>query len=105
MLIALLLEQRETQDQAWEFVEQHWPEIERKKTETSDARIVEAAGAFCTAEKRDEVASFFAAHPPEASARTLVKSIDMINDCIRLRASQAPELRRWLDLQSGSKAK
>ena len=61
-LIALLLARRATQDLAWEFVEQHWAAIERKATESSGTRIVEAAGAFCTAERRDEVASFFAEH-------------------------------------------
>jgi aminopeptidase N/puromycin-sensitive aminopeptidase len=96
-LIALLLERRATQDLAWEFVQQHWAAIERKATENSGARIVEAAGAFCTAERRDEVASFFTAHPVEGSERTLAKSIDNINDCIHLRAEQGPKLQGWLD--------
>ena len=100
-LIALLLERRTTQDLAWEFVQQHWGEIERKATESSGARIVEAAGAFCTAERRDEVASFFAAHPVEGSERTLAKSIDNIDDCIHLRAAQEPELRAWLERDRG----
>jgi len=99
-LIALLLARRETQDQAWEFVERHWAAIARKATVNSGARIVEAAGAFCTVEKRDEVASFFAAHPVESSERTLAKSIDSIEECVRLRVSQEPELRRWLDAQA-----
>jgi aminopeptidase N/puromycin-sensitive aminopeptidase len=101
-MIAVLLERRETQDLAWEFVQQHWAEIERKSTTSSGARIVEAAGAFCTVEKRDSVASFFAAHAVESSERTLAKSIDSINACIHLRAAQEPELRRWLDAHGGS---
>ena len=96
-LIALLLARRATQDQAWAFVQQHWAEIERKSTENSGARIVEAAGAFCTASRRDEVASFFAAHPVESSERALKKTLDSIDGCIRLRAAQEPELRKWLD--------
>jgi aminopeptidase N/puromycin-sensitive aminopeptidase len=96
-LIALLLERRATQEQAWTFVEQHWPEIQRKSTENSGARIIEAAGAFCTVEKRDAVAAFFRDHPVESSDRTLAKSLDSIDDCIRLRSAQEPELRRWLD--------
>jgi aminopeptidase N/puromycin-sensitive aminopeptidase len=100
-LIALLLSRRETQDQAWEFVRQHWAEIERKSTVNSGARIVEAAGSFCTVERRDELESFFAAHPVESSERTLAKSIDSINDCIHLRAAQEPELRQWLDAHAG----
>jgi aminopeptidase N/puromycin-sensitive aminopeptidase len=96
-LIALLLERRETQDQAWDFVQKHWAEIERKATENSGARIVEATGAFCTAERHDEVESFFATHPVESAERTLAKAIDSINDCIHLRATQEPQLNHWLD--------
>ena len=101
MLIALLLERRATQDLAWEFVQQHWAAIERKATESSGTRIVEATGAFCTAERRDEVASFFAVHPVAGAERTLAKSIDNINDCIHLRAAQEPELRAWLAAHGG----
>jgi aminopeptidase N len=96
-LIALLLERRETQDQAWAFVQQHWVDMQRKATENSGARVVEAAGEFCSVQRRDEVASFFAAHPAEASERTLAKSLDRIHDCVNLRAEQEPELRKWLD--------
>jgi aminopeptidase N/puromycin-sensitive aminopeptidase len=100
-LIALLLARRETQDQAWEFVQQHWTEIQRKATINSGARIIEAAGSFCSVEKRDEVVRFFAQHPVESSERTLAKSIDSINGCIALRGAQEPELRKWLELHSG----
>jgi aminopeptidase N/puromycin-sensitive aminopeptidase len=87
-LLVRLLGRRETQDQAWAFVQQHWPEIERKSTVSSGARIVAAAGSFCTVERRDEVIAFFQAHPVESSERTLAKSIDNINDCVALRTAQ-----------------
>jgi len=103
-LIARLLERRETQDQAWAFVQQHWAEIARRQTESSGARIVAAAAAFCTVERRDEVAGFFAAHPVASTQRTLAKSIDSINDCIHLRAVHEPELRQWLDAHAGKKS-
>jgi aminopeptidase N len=99
-LIALLLERRPTQDQAWEFVRKNWDAILRKSTESSGARIVEAVGEFCTEEKRDQVSSFFREHPVESSRRTLARTIDNINDCIHLRAAQEPELRGWLDKQT-----
>jgi len=95
-LIALLLERRATQDLAWEYVQQHWAAIERKATESSGERIVEATGAFCTVERRDEVAGFFREHRVEGAERALAKSIDSINDCIHLRAAEEPELRAWL---------
>jgi aminopeptidase N/puromycin-sensitive aminopeptidase len=96
-LIALLLSRRATQDLAWQFVQQHWTEIARKATVSSGARIVEATGAFCSVERRDEVASFFAAHPVTSAERTLAKALNGIDDCIHLRAAQEPELRKWLD--------
>jgi aminopeptidase N len=101
MLIALLMERRETQEQAWKFVQTHWEQIARKSTASSGTRIVEATGAFCAVEKRDEVAKFFAVHPVEGSERTLAKALDTIDDCVALRHSQAPELRRWLDAHGG----
>jgi aminopeptidase N len=101
-LIAQLLERRETQEQAWAFVQQHWAGIERKSTVNSGARIVAAAGAFCTVEKRDEVSSFFRAHRVASSERTLAKALDNINDCVLMRSAQEPELRRWLDGHGGS---
>ncbi len=97
MVIAQLLSRRETQDAAWAFVQLHWDEITQRATESSGTRIVEATGAFCTVERRDEVTSFFAAHPVASARRTLARSIDSIDDCIHLRAEQEPELRRWLD--------
>jgi aminopeptidase N/puromycin-sensitive aminopeptidase len=100
-LIALLLERRETQDLAWEFVQQHWRAVTHKSTMNSGMHIVEATGSFCTVERRKEVAGFFAEHPVESSERTLAKSIDNINDCIALRAAQQPQLREWLDKHSG----
>ena len=96
-LIALLLERPETQDQAWDFIQKHWAEVQRKSTESSGERIVESAGAFCSVEKRDAVAAFFGAHPVESAQRPLAKSLERIDDCVRLRETQEPKLREWLD--------
>jgi aminopeptidase N/puromycin-sensitive aminopeptidase len=99
-MIASLLDQRETQDQAWEFVEARWEAIERKSTAGSGARIIEAAGAFCSVEKRDQVESFFRAHPVESAQTALAKSIDSIEGCAHFRKAEEPELRIWLDKQT-----
>jgi aminopeptidase N/puromycin-sensitive aminopeptidase len=100
-LIALLLQRRETQAQAWKFVQQHWPEIERRSTTSSGARIVEATGSFCTVEGRGEVAGFFAAHPVDSAQRTLSKALDRMDECVRLRAAQEPNLKLWLAAHGG----
>jgi aminopeptidase N len=101
-LMALLLERRATQDQAWDFVSEHWPEVLRKGTAVSGTRIVEASGSFCSVAKRKQVESFFREHPVDASERELRKSLDSIDECVRLSADQEPELDRWLsDRRSG----
>ncbi|GAC1414445.1 MAG: M1 family metallopeptidase [Acidobacteriaceae bacterium] len=98
-LIALLLEQRETQDLTWQYLEQHWPAVSGKLTVNAGSRIVEAAGSFCSAAKRDEVKQFFTTHPV-VSDRALQRSLESITGCMRLREVQEPQLRRWLDLHS-----
>jgi aminopeptidase N len=102
ILIALLLSRRETQEQAWTFVQTHWPEIQKKSTINTGARLAEAAGAFCTVEKRAEVASFFTTHADGVTPRTLDKTLAEIDECVALRRTQEPELRRWLDAHQGS---
>jgi len=100
-LLALLLERRETQDQAWTYITGHWAEVERKATANAETRIAEAAGAFCTVEKRGEVKAFFDVHPVGASARTLARTLESIDACVALRGRQEPELRRWLAAHGG----
>ena len=100
-LIALLLERRETQDLAWQYLEQHWPAVSRKLTVNAGTRIVEAAGSFCSAAKRDEVKQFFTEHPV-ASDRALQRTLESISGCVRLREAQEPRLRHWLDLHAAT---
>ncbi|MDP9038504.1 MAG: ERAP1-like C-terminal domain-containing protein [Acidobacteriota bacterium] len=100
-LIALLLERRETQDLAWQYLEQHWTAVSRKLTVNAGAKIVEASGSFCSTGKRDNVQQFFTTHPV-ASERTLRKSLESIAGCMRLREAQEPRLRQWLDAHAGA---
>jgi aminopeptidase N len=95
-LIALLLKQRETQEQAWEFVTGHWQDVMHKSSASSGTGLVEAAGSFCTSEKRDAVANFFREHPAASSDRALRKSLDSIDECVQLRTSQKTGLRNWV---------
>jgi len=96
-ILAVLLSQTETQDQAWKWVQEHWPAVKAQLTVNSGAHVVGALHNFCTVQRRDEVKSFFATHTVEASDTALTKSLQSIDDCIRLRAVQAPNLNRWLD--------
>jgi aminopeptidase N/puromycin-sensitive aminopeptidase len=96
-LLALMLEHPEMQDQAWDFVRAHWDEVLRKAPPGSGGRIIAAAGTFCSVRQRESVASFFAAHPVEGAERTLRRSLEQIDDCVRLRELEQPLLREWLD--------
>jgi len=97
ILYTLLLRRASTREEAWDYIRGHWEETKAQLTTASGARLVGATGVFCTEKKRDEVVSFFTAHPVEAAARTQKKAIDSINDCIQLRAAQGENLKMWLD--------
>jgi aminopeptidase N/puromycin-sensitive aminopeptidase len=99
IVLSILLQQRETRDQTWEYIQQNWEKVHAQFTTNSGVRVVSATGAFCTVKQRDEVTSFFATHKVDASERTLSKSIDSINDCIQFRAAQEPSLHQWLETQ------
>jgi len=96
ILIAIELSQRETRDIAWAWVQKNWDKVKAQFTTASGANVVSATGAFCTVQRRDEVASFFATHKVEAADRTLAKALDSIDACIKLRAAQEPKLHAWL---------
>ena len=99
ILLAILLSTRESQDQAWRYVQDNWEKVQAQFTASSGARVVAAVGSFCTVQKRDEVQSFFGTHKVEGAERTLAKSADSINACIQLRADQEPKLKAWLEGQ------
>jgi aminopeptidase N len=98
-IFSVLLTQRATRDQAWAYIQQHWDKVRAQFTTNSGVRVVASTGSFCTTQYRNEVATFFDTHPVDASARTLVKSIDSINACIRFRSTQEPSLHQWLASQ------
>jgi len=99
-VLVALLRDRETRAQTWEYIQKNWDKVRVQLTVSSGAEVVAATGSFCTVEQRDEVTRFFATHKVEASERTLAKTVDSIDDCIHLRATQEADLRKWLELQT-----
>jgi aminopeptidase N len=99
-LLGLMLEHPEMQDQAWDFVREHWDEVRRKAPPGGAGSIIAATGTFCSVRQRESVASFFAAHPIEGAERLLRRSLEQIDDCVRLREAEQPPLREWLDAHS-----
>jgi aminopeptidase N/puromycin-sensitive aminopeptidase len=90
-MLAILVRSRDTRDQAWSYVTRNWDRIQV----SSRSRLVPAAGSFCSAEKRDEVLSFFNAHGV-ATDGPLTIAGEAIGSCMQLRDAQAPHLREWL---------
>ena len=96
ILIAVELSQRETRDLAWSWVQKNWDKVKAQFTTASGANVVSSLGSFCTVDRRNEIASFFATHKVEAADRTLAKSLDSIDACVKLRQTQEPNLHAWL---------
>ena len=81
---------------AWDFVRQHWPEMEKAGGPFASAQIVNATSVFCDAGMRDQVTEFFSAHKVAAAERTYKQSIERINNCVDLKSQQEPQLASWL---------
>ena len=96
ILLATLLRNRDTQQQAWTYIQEHWDAIHAQFTTSSGNRVVGAAGSFCSPEKHDEVLAFFNTHKVAASARQLKIAGDNINSCVQLRQAQEGSLKTWL---------
>jgi aminopeptidase N/puromycin-sensitive aminopeptidase len=81
---------------AWEFIRQHWSEVEKAGGPFASAQVVGATSGFCNAGMRDQVTEFFNAHKIAAAERTYRQAIERINNCIDLKSQQEPQLASWL---------
>jgi aminopeptidase N/puromycin-sensitive aminopeptidase len=81
---------------AWNFVRQHWPEIEKAGGPFASAQVVGATSVFCDTASRDQVTEFFTAHKVAAAERTYKQSIERINNCVDLKSQQETKLASWL---------
>ena len=81
---------------AWDFVREHWSEIEKAGGPFASAQVVGATSVFCDAASRDQVTDFFTAHKVAAAERTYKQSIERINNCIDLKSQQESQLASWL---------
>ncbi len=98
--LLIMLQGTDTRDLAWKFITQNWDKVKAQITTSMGGYLVSGAGAFCSAEKRDEVVDFFTTHQVPASERALTRARDQINDCIELRSLQEANLKAWIANQS-----
>ena len=98
--LAIALQIPENRDQAWQFIKTHWDQVHAQLTTNMGSYLLSYVGAFCTAEARDDIKSFFTDHKVAAADVELRHSLEHIDGCIELRASQEPNLQKWLAAQS-----
>ena len=98
-LLSMEVRGRDTQDVAWQFIQENWDKVQAQLTTFGGAYIVGGTGGFCIAYRIEQVSNFFSAHKVMAADRTLARAKDQISDCIDLRAAQEPNLKAWLSKQ------
>ncbi len=100
LLFVTALRQRDTRPIAWEYIQQNWDKVHAQLTTMMGVYLVDSTGSFCSAEKSQQVQTFFTAHPVMAAQRSLQRATDSIHDCTVLRAAQQPKLTEWLAQQN-----
>ena len=90
------LQNPETRQAAWKFVQTHWKDVEKTFTTSSGSELVSAAGQFCNSDSASNVGAFFKVHPVRASERTLRQAIERINTCVDVKKMQQANLQSWL---------
>ncbi len=102
-LIGRLIGNPDTQDQAWDWIRQHWSQVEAKLTNFSTGAVVDGAGSFCDAGHKQQVQEFFSQHPIPSARRTLQQSLEFIGNCVDLKQQQESNLASWLQQQGGGR--
>jgi aminopeptidase N len=97
-----VLSNPDTRELAWNYFKAHWPEIEKTSGGLGMA-FGGMAGVFCSADARQEVQQWFAAHPDPGGPRSLRMGMERLNDCVRFKDSQGANLSNWLK-QRGTSA-
>ena len=95
-LVTRVLSNPAGQQLAWDFIRQHWGELEKAGGPFASAQVVGATATFCDSGLRDQVTEFFTAHKVEAAERTYKQSIERINNCVSLKEQQESQLASWL---------
>jgi aminopeptidase N len=101
-LISGTMQNPAAQKQAWDFVQNHWTNIEKLGGPYAAAAIVQATGSFCDAKMRDEVNSFFNSHQTPGMERSLKQATERMNYCVEMKSQQEQPLASWLKEREGS---
>jgi aminopeptidase N/puromycin-sensitive aminopeptidase len=96
VFFTIMLRGSHTRELAWQLVQENWSKVNAQMTTMMGAYLVSGSGSFCSADKRDEVVSFYTTHKVHAAELALSRAKDQMNDCIELRSSQGPKLKEWI---------
>lgn len=99
ILMIIALRNRDTRGIAWQYIQQNWPKVKAQITTMMGGYLVGSTGSFCTADKAQEVQSFFTTHPVPAAQTAIKRATDQIHDCMQLRSAQQPKLASWMEQQ------
>jgi aminopeptidase N len=94
--LAIAIHIPESRPAAWSFVKAHWDKVKTELAPEMAQILVGSTASFCSVEARDDVQSFFDAHPVPMATVDLKHAIEQINSCILLRSQQEPKLKQWL---------
>jgi len=87
----------DARSRALSYVTEHWTALAPKVTISGgDTNLIRSMSSFCDAQSRDQIKTFFAAHPLPAATRTLDQTLEQIDNCIVLREKQTPAVTDWL---------
>jgi len=100
ILFVIALRSRDTRSIAWDYMQNHWDKVQAQLTTMMGSFLVQSTGSFCSADKAQQVQTFFKAHPVTAAERAVQLSTDAIQACTVLRAAQQPKLANWLSRQN-----
>ena len=98
-LFIVALRSRDTRPIAWEYIQKNWDKVHAQMTTASGGYLVQSTGSFCSADRAQEVQTFFTTHPVAAAQEAMKRATNSIHDCTVLRATQQPKLTEWLAKQ------
>jgi aminopeptidase N/puromycin-sensitive aminopeptidase len=99
IFLATELRNRDTQDVAWQYIQNNWDKVTAQFTTFGGAYLVGGTGGFCSTERAAQVVDFFDTHKVAASERALTRAKNQIGDCVDLRNAQEASLKSWLGKQ------
>jgi aminopeptidase N/puromycin-sensitive aminopeptidase len=98
-LFVVALRSRDTRSIAWDYIQKNWDKVHAQMTTMMGGYLVQSTGSFCSADRAQEVQTFFTSHPVAAAQEAIKRATNSIHDCTVLQAAQQPKLTEWLTKQ------